>query len=295
MAADPAAHVPPPSPLRVHRAGGRRGWGGLWADAQAIAREGRDGRFLAWRLFRRDLKAEFLRSKLGWWWNLADPLILAAVFVFLRGERVLSGLPLPIPYPVWVVLGMLSLQAFLNAWTQPLRLLGRSRPLQQQVPVTPATLLLSQALRIGFDAAFYLPVMGLTLWWTGTLNLPGVLAAAWLYALLVALGCGLGVLMAPLNAAAEDVGKAVRSLNRPLLFLCPTFWYLTPGEGTLGRLNALNPIGRLMDAMRIAAVGRLDAPGVAAAAAGGTVAIAALLAAAALCFHRTVPVIVSRT
>lgn len=279
----------------VHRPHGEAGLRGLASDAQALLTDGWAGRFLAWRLFRRDLKAEFLHSKLGWWWNFADPLVLAAVFIFLRGEKVIGGLPLPVPYPVWVVLGMLGLQAFLNAWVQPLRLLGRSRPLQHQVRVTPATLLLSQGLRIAFDAAFYLPVMALTLLWAGEVDVAGALVAAWFYLLLVAFGCGLGVLLAPLNAVAEDVGKAVRSINRPLLFLCPTFWYLAPDEGTLGRLNQLNPVARLMDPMRIAAVGRVGEPGIASAGWVGGLAVLALLVVAVLVFHRTVPVIVSRT
>ena len=263
----------------------------LARDARALARDARASRYLGWRLFRRDLSAEFDRARLGWLWNFADPLVLAAVFVLLRRGEAVAGTGVGVPYSVWVVLGMLSLQAFLNALTRPLKMLDQSRALRMQVPVKPAALLTAQLLRRGFDAAFFVPVMLAVLLWCGLWTAAGLLLGAALYGLIVAAGFALGVALVPLNAVFDDVAKAVGSLNRPLLFLCPTFWYFAPGEGVLGTLSAWNPLATLMNQLRFAATGLHAPAAVALEALPAAAGVAALLAAAALAFHRTLPVI----
>ena len=267
----------------------------LARDARALARDARASRYLGWRLFRRDLSAEFDRARLGWLWNFADPLILAVVFVFLRGSGAV-GLPpgLDVPYPVWVVMGMLSLQAFLNALTRPLKLIDQSRALRAQVPVKPAALLLAQLLRRGFDAAFFVPVMAAVLLWTGRWTAAGAAVAIGIYALIVAAGFGLGVALVPLNAVFEDVSKAVQAANRPLLFLCPTFWYLAADANTLGALSAWNPLATLMNQMRLAAAGAVPAGEALVAVLPVAAAVAVGVPAAALLLHRTMPVLNAR-
>lgn len=268
--------------------------GALIRDLRRLAADARDSRYLGWRLFRRDLSAEFDRARLGWLWNFVDPLVLAAVFVVLRQSNAVAGTGVDVPYPVWVVLGMLSLQAFLNALTRPLKMLDQSRALRMQVPVKPAALLLAQLFRRGFDAAFFVPVMLAVVLWSGQWTAGGVIVSGALYGLIVAAGFALGVALVPLNAVFDDVAKAVGAMHRPLLFLCPTFWYFAPGESVLGAVSAWNPLATLMNRMRFAASG-VDGAGAAiveALPAGAGVAL--LAAAAALVFHRTLPVLNAR-
>ncbi len=269
-------------------------WRRLAGDARRLGRDLWTRRYLGWRLFRRDLAADYSRARFGWLWNFADPLVLAAVFVFLRSGEALGPTGLEVPYPVWVVLGMLSLQAFLNALNKPLQMVKQSHGLRAQVPVAPAALLLAQALRRGFDALFFLPVMAAVLLWTGVWSAAGSVAGAVLYAVIVASGLAIGVALVPLNAVFEDVGKAVQALNRPLLFLCPTFWFKAPGEGRLGTLSQWNPLALLMNEMRQAAAG-VRPPGEALAAAVlPALAVLAVLAVASLVFHRVLPVLTAR-
>ena len=288
--------APAPERVTVHRAEPAGGVAGLGHDLRTLAADAAGGRYLAWRLFRRDLSAEYDRAWFGWLWNFADPLVLAAVFVFLRRGDAVSALDAQVPYPVWVVLGMLTLQAFLNALNQPLVLLKKSRAMRNQVRVPAATLVLSQLLRQGFDAAFALPIMAAVIFAYGEWTAGGLVAAALCYAALVVAGFALGVLLAPLNAVFLDVSKAVRAANRPLLFLCPTFWYAAAGAhgGPLGLLTALNPLAWGMNRLRLAAVGEYAA-GSALAAAAGALGIATLaLAVATLLLHRMLPVLAAR-
>lgn len=256
----------------------------LWADA-------REGRFLAWRLFRRDLSADFAQARLGWLWNFADPLALAAVFLWLRGERVIGGLPLPVPYAVWVVWGMLSLQAFLQALTRPLAVIDQTAAMRSRVRVSPAALVGAQALRQGFDALFYVPVMVAVLLACGLWSAVGALVGLGMYACLVAAGLALGFALAPFDAVYADIGRAVKAANRPLLFVCPTFWFATSQDGWLGWFSAWNPIAETMNAMRLAATG--VTPWGEALASMGILAVAtsALGLGCVLVFHRTLPVL----
>ncbi|MGF1485096.1 MAG: ABC transporter permease [Opitutales bacterium] len=213
-----------------------------------------EGRRLAYRLFRKDLKAEFADSLLGYTWNFANPLILAAIFILMQKDGILRTDTIAMPYPVYVVCGMLLFQTFIQSINLPLSLLVRSGNLINNVRVPAESLVGSVLLRLGFDALFYIPIILATCWLFDVLTWQGALWLGVLYPSMILLGSAFGLFLAPLNVIYSDCSKLVQNLTRPLMFICPTFYRPSDGMPWLEAILTYNPIGVVMDNIRLLTV-----------------------------------------
>ncbi len=212
------------------------------------------GRFLAWRLFRRDLKTEFTSSLFGYLWTFADPLILAGVFIVLKGGGLISIEAIGMPYALYVLFGMSLLQIFIQSIRAPLRMIPKSQSLLSNVRIPPESLLMASVLRQLFDAVCYIPILAIVSIWLGAFHIGGFLLFMSLLPLMVLLGYSLGLAMTPLNAIYDDCEKFIANISRPLIFICPTFYRPAGGLEWLETFNAWNPIGILMNNLRQVAV-----------------------------------------
>ncbi len=250
------------------------------------------GRYLAWRLFRRENKSEVSSSFFGYLWYFADPLILALVFVLLRRGGVIEAEGMQMPYGVYVVFGMLLLQVFLDSLARPVGLIERHSHLVTQVKVPPESLLMAQLLHQLFMASFTIPILLFVAVVLDAFSPVGFLIFLLLFPVMVLLGFSISVLLAPLNAIYNDVQNVIRSLNRPLLFLCPTFYYAGRDDSVLGVINQYNPIAIVMDNLRlIATSGQWHSPVSLLLVAVGA---AVVLAGGALFFHLAIPILAER-
>ena len=209
---------------------------------------------VATRLFRRDLDREFSSAFLGYLWNFADPLIIAGVFVVLRSGGVIADENLAIPFGVYVVYGMLLLKAFTNALTRPLSLIRRSSSILSQAQVSPFGLLGGDVLRLLFDLAFYIPVLIAVSLIMGSFNLLGFLIFLCLLPCMTLAGLSLSVLLAPINCIYSDINRFASSLQRPLIFVCPTFYRPNQDSIFADVFDVYNPIAILMNNLRQLAV-----------------------------------------
>ncbi len=219
-----------------------------------VSRGAREGRYLAWRLFRRDLTSEFAGTGFGWLWNFADPLVLAGVFMVLRGGNVIGIEHIGMPFAVYVVFGLSLLQAFTEGLTQPLKVLGKSRQLLTQVQVPPEALLLATMLRLIFDSLCYVPVLLIMSVLMDAWSVAGFATFVLLLPCMSLLGMAISIPLIPLNAIYQDIGRFLGTLNRPLIFLCPTFYRPGQDAGIMATINDWNPIAILMNQLRSLAV-----------------------------------------
>ncbi len=222
--------------------------------AGSMLRGAWEGRRLAYRLFRKDLKAEFADSLLGYAWNFANPLILAAIFIVMQSGGILKTDTIAMPYPVYVVCGMLLFQTFIQSINLPLSLVSRSGQLINNVRVPAEGLIGSVVLRLGFDALFYVPIILGTLLLFNVFTWEGALWLVALYPTMILLGASLGLFLAPLNVVYTDCSKLVQNLTRPLMFICPTFYRSSDGMPWLEAILTYNPIAVVMDNVRLLAV-----------------------------------------
>jgi lipopolysaccharide transport system permease protein len=84
-----------------------------------IAKDIWAGRELAWRLFIRDLSAQYRQTFLGYIWAFLPPLVASMTFIFLNSQGIVTITGTGIPYPAFAMLGTLLWQVFVDAIMSP--------------------------------------------------------------------------------------------------------------------------------------------------------------------------------
>ncbi len=199
---------------------------------------------IGWRLLRSNLRARHRRTFLGYLWLLLPAIGTALICNYIQSHRIISISPTELPYPLFVLSGMILWQCFVDAINAPLQHLTAGRQLITRSRVPHEAIILAGAMEVLVNAAIRIAVLMLILaFWVplapSFLLLPfGVLA-------LVLLGLAIGFALAPLGLLYEDVGRVIA--------LATTFWFfLTPVIYPLPSSGALlyNPVAPLLIASR---------------------------------------------
>ena len=84
------------------------------------------GRELGWRLFLRNLQAQYRQTLFGYVWAIMPPLMTTLVWVGLRSVNVVNFNAVPgVPYAAYVLAGTILWQTFLNV---PVNTLAITKP-----------------------------------------------------------------------------------------------------------------------------------------------------------------------
>ena len=215
----------------------------------AMLRGLREGRYMGYRLFLRDIRGDYARSRFAVVWDFAEPLVIALVFVSLFRNGVIESGEIGIPYPAFVAFGVLLWQTFVDATTMPLDVPRASRNLITQLKIAPESLLIAVFLRVAFSALFRIAVLLLVALWTDTFHPLGFAAFVALFPALIIAGMAIGVLLAPFNTLYADVGRMVRIVLRPLMFATPVLWAI-PRFNFFEWALLLNPAATLITNLR---------------------------------------------
>jgi len=207
------------------------------------------GRYLAYRLFIKDIKADYSQSKFGALWDFLEPIVLAFIFIMLRRGNVISSGDILIPYSVFIIYGLLSWQTFAESVKLPLSVLQSSKTLLNQVKIPPESLLVSVFLKVAFNAAFRIVVMLVLSFFMNALSWLGFALFLLLFPAIILVGMAAGLLLSPFNVIYNDVGKLVNVTLRPLMYASPVLWAVSP-ISILGVFNAYNPIGIVISNLR---------------------------------------------
>lgn len=204
---------------------------------------------LAWRLFVRNLKAQYRQSLLGYLWLLIPPLVTAGVWIFLNGSQIISVAETGIPYAVFVLTGTVLWNGFVEALNSPLRHFSEARQMLTKVQVPSEAVVLAGMGEVLFNLAIRLVVvlavcvaLGFLPPWTALLSPVGMLP-------LLLLGIALGLLLAPFGLLYGDVQRGLSMVTMFWFFLTPVVYPL-PTEGLVRLLGYINPATPLLVAAR---------------------------------------------
>ena len=206
---------------------------------------------IAARLLRSRLQLRYRRNWLGYLWILLPAAAAASLSLAASSMRLFNVAAPPIPYPLFVLVGVICWQLFADAVLMPGSTLAASRPSLTQTSVPHEVfllcgtfeILLSAALRILLLALPALVAFGAAPGATLILLPVGLLGLAWL-------GVTFGLLLAPLGLLYDDVTKAMMLLLGAWFFLTPVI-YPAPA----GLPWHLNPVALLLDGSRAALTG----------------------------------------
>jgi len=215
-------------------------------------------RYMAYRLCRKDIRAEYAKSALGIVWDFLDPLVMGCVFYILRGAGVINTGDLNMPYAVFIIYGLLLYQTFAESAIMSLGMVKRSKTLLDHLKLPPEALILSVFFRMLFNSYFRILVMLAF----SLLLLPGAEAAGHYsfsligfakfvvcYPLVILIGMSIGLFLAPFNAIYADVGRLMLVVLFPLRYISQTVFFIDKENFPFG-LYTFNPIVLTIENLR---------------------------------------------
>lgn len=201
---------------------------------------------IAWRLFRSDLRARRRQNLLGHAWLFIPAAATALVCTYLQRRGIVALQETGLPYPLFVLCGVLLWQSFTDAINAPLQQLGAMRHLITRSRVPHEAVIAAGAAGALLNAAIRCAVLLLVLPFLAVDLSPSLLLMPLGFAALVLLGLGVGLLVSPIGLLYEDVRRALPLATLLWFFLTPVVYPIPQGAGWL----RLNPVSPLLEAAR---------------------------------------------
>jgi homopolymeric O-antigen transport system permease protein len=234
----PARVYTPDSPLRAPR-----------TLLRTVLTDARAARILAWRLFVRDISAQYRQTAIGYLWAALPTVFAALVWVALQSVGLLNVQTSDVPYVGFVLAGLVFWQLFVDALNAPLKMLSQNQSMLSRVNFPSEAIFASGIAQVLFSFAIKLVVLGIVLAavdapvkWTA----PLVLLPA--FALLL-VGTCIGILLAPAGMLYQDIQQGLNVVIGPMLFLTPVL-YSMANAGVLAKYVRYNPLTPMFEVMR---------------------------------------------
>ena len=214
----------------------------MWADLKA-------SRELSWRLFVRDISAQYRQSFLGVIWAFVPPIVTSLVFIFLQSRNIVNFGETDIPYPIYVLVSVVLWQLFAESLNAPLKSVTAAKPLLAKINFPREALIISAFYMVLFNMMIKLLIIAavfllfrLELSWAVLLSLVAVL-------MLSLLGFATGLLLTPVGMLYTDVGTSIPIVVQLFFFVTPVV-YPPPEDFPFSLIAVLNPISPLLIAAR---------------------------------------------
>jgi len=222
------------------------------------------GRGLAWQLFLRDIRGQYRQSLLGSLWLVIPSLVSMAVWTFLTAQGVLQVRDTGVPYPVFVLTGLVLWDTFVAALHMPLGAVSAAMGLLTKIRFPREALLLAGLGHVAFQTVIKLCLLAGVMAWYGVGGPASLLGLPLVVVLVMGLGLAVGLLIVPAGLLYHDVGRGLGAITGVWFFLTPVV-YPPPQEGLARGLIWANPVAVAISATREALLCQpVSAPGLAA-------------------------------
>lgn len=215
-----------------------------WQMAREMLHDLVASRELAWRLFIRDISAQYRQSILGYIWVFIPPIVASLPFIYLNSQGVVKMGETPIPYGAYAIIGTTIWQVFADSVNAPLRAVLAARTMLARINLPREAILLSAVAQVGLGFFVRLLLLvGVFAWLrlappTSAILFPlGILT-------LVLMGLFIGLLVTPLGILYSDVQQTLPIFTTFLMLLTPVV-YPVPKSGiaaTIAQINPLTPV-----------------------------------------------------
>lgn len=216
-----------------------------WRMLKAIASDVWAGRELAWRLFMRDLKAQYRQTILGYIWAFLPPLVASMTFIFLQSQGITNIEGTGIPYAAFALMGTLLWQVFVDSMQSPAQSFNAAKAMLVKINFPREAVLVGGLYMVIFSALIRLALVAVVMaWWKVSVNemllfFPVAMAA------LMAAGFAIGLMLVPVSSLYGDVGRAIPIVSGFWMLLTPVV-YPPRTEGLAGWLATWNPVSPLI-------------------------------------------------
>lgn len=197
--------------------------------------------FLARQLAVRDIKAQYRQSYLGILWAFVTPLMTALVWIVLNGSGAIKISDTGLPYPVYVITGVLLWSIITESINAPMASTNGARSILSKINFPKEALVVSGIFKLLFNSLIKIVILiifilffGISLQWS-LLLFPFILLGGILF------GTTIGLFITPLGMLYKDISKIIAMGLRFLMYATPVV-YAIPKKGVLKSLMEYNPV-----------------------------------------------------
>ncbi len=220
----------------------------------------RRGNVARWRdilimLVVRDLKARTKQAYLGYFWILVQPLLLTGAFSFLV-QQVLGRTDLSeVPYPVFVMAGVIPWQFFANSLNESSESLVKNVDLVRQVYFPREILAIYPVFARLVDVAVGCVALVVFMLYFHVPLSPWAVLVPVIVAIEMLFIAALGLLLSAANVAWRDVARGLPLVLFLMLYAVPVLYPPERVPAALQPFYNLNPMTHVIDSFRAAVLG----------------------------------------
>lgn len=214
----------------------------FFKELREILGDLKSSQFLATQMTKRDLKAEYRQSVLGFFWAFAPILMNSLVWIFLNSSGVVqvSGMA-SIPYIPFVVVGTTLWSIFTDCLLLPLNSVNSNKGVLSKINFPKEALILSGVYKMSFNLSLKLIlVIAILIIYQIVPNVNIVLFPLYLIAITL-FALSIGILVTPLGLIYTDISRIVSTGVSLVMYITPVV-YAAPSVGIFKSLFALNPL-----------------------------------------------------
>jgi len=216
-----------------------------WKMLKAITADVWAGRELAWRLFMRDLKAQYRQTILGYVWAFLPPLVASATFIFLQSQGITRIEGTGIAYAAFAMMGTLLWQVFVDSMQSPLQSFGAAKSMLVKINFPREAVLVGGLYMVIFNLFIRLVLVVAVMWWWQVPVDQTVLFFPVAMVALMAAGFAIGLGLLPISSLYGDVSRVIPIVAGFWMLLTPVV-YPPRTEGLAGWLATWNPVSPLI-------------------------------------------------
>jgi lipopolysaccharide transport system permease protein len=216
---------------------------------RAMFRDVLAARELAWRLFVRDLSAQYRQTYLGYVWAFLPPLVASATFIFLQSQGIVKITGITISYAAFAMMGTLLWQTFVDAMQSPITAVQAAKSMLAKINFPREAILMAGLCMVIFNflIRLVLLVAVMAIWHVvpdaGLLLFPVAMAG------LLACGFAVGMALLPVGTLYGDVGRGITIVSGFWMLLTPVV-YPARTTGLAGKLATWNPASPVLTTAR---------------------------------------------
>ncbi len=214
----------------------------MWQDLKASHE-------LAWRLFRRDMAAQYRQSLFGIFWAFAPPVITSVIFILLQSRSIINFGETDVPYPIYVLVGTVLWQLFVESLNAPLKSVTLAKPLLARINFPREALIVSAFYLVLFNLLIKLAIIAVIFLIFQIQPTWSLLLAPLVIFILLLLGICIGLLLTPLGMLYTDITTALPVVTQLFFFVTPVV-YPVPQLFPFSLIATLNPVSPLLVAAR---------------------------------------------
>ncbi len=212
---------------------------------KAMWRDLRRSKELSWRLFIRDLAAQYRQSILGVLWAFLPPIVTSLIFIVLQSRNIMNFQETDVPYPVYVLIGTILWQIFNEGINAPLKSVVAAKPLLAKISFPQEALIVSSIYFVAFNTLIKgVIIIGIILFYRIHITV-GMLLSPIAIIMLLMLGICIGLLLTPIGMLYSDIATAIPIFMQLLFFLTPVV-YPPIQTFPLAIINFINPVTPLL-------------------------------------------------